>query len=284
MTRRSTTSRNDEKSNLRHGTNLEAEDFFSPGGDGPEEVQGSPVRGKANVASGFSPWRVGPWRVGPWRVGPWRVGPWRIGPWCGGRTVTPPSTRVAHGKASKRDGTFRWAMSVFGRRHLVLRLCAYLGVGLTVLIWSLWAAGLRWQWSPSGPQWIYRLTPAPTLKPGAWVAVCLDGPAANLALHRAYVHPSDDCPSGIEPILKRVWAVEGQRVDLDALPEPLDRDALGRPLDAATRDVVGPGEVWLRSIYDSPSTYDSKYYGPVPVDWIRWSAVPLLWRGPPPSS
>lgn len=256
MTRCSTTSRIDAKPNLRHGTNLEAEDFFSSGGDGPEEVQGSPDRGKANVASGLSPWR----------------------------TVIPSFTSApAHGKASERDGTFRWAMSVFGRRHLVLRLCAYLGVGLTVLIWSLWAAGLRWQWSPSGPQWIYRLTPASILERGAWVAVCLDGPAAALALHRAYVHRSDDCPSGIEPILKRVWAVEGQRVDLDALPEPLDRDALGRPLDPATRNVVGPGEVWLRSIYDSPSTYDSKYYGPVPVDWIRWSAVPLLWRGPPPS-
>lgn len=191
--------------------------------------------------------------------------------------------------AEPRDGVFPWAASVLGNlfrgrgRDLVLRLFAYLGIAVAALGWSLWGAGIRWQWSPSGPQWIHRLSPDPEPVRGAWVAVCLDGPVAATALDRGYVGRSDDCPAGVEPILKRVWAVAGERVDLGRLPEPLTADAAGRPLEPWTGDRVGPGEVWLRSIYDSPSTFDSKYYGPVPVGWVRWSAQPLLWRGPPPT-
>lgn len=157
----------------------------------------------------------------------------------------------------------------------------YLMAGTAVLIGLLQWTGIRYQWSGSGPQWAYRVSPDVRLERGEWVVVCLEGPAAEIARERGYLPFSRQCPARVQPILKEIWALEGDTVDLGGLPAPLEVDALGRPLTAWPSGRVGSGRVWLRSIDDGRDTWDSKYYGPVPKEWIRGSAKPILWPGPP---
>src|ERR1019366_5726927 len=61
---------------------------------------------------------------------------------------------------------------------------------------------------------------------------------------------------------------------------PLEQDAAGRPLTAVPAGVysVPPGYVWMISSY-SPRSFDSRYFGPLPVAQLRGRVQPLwLWR------
>ena len=95
-------------------------------------------------------------------------------------------------------------------------------------------------------------------------------------------------PTGGEPLVKPVVAVAGDEVEMSArgicvngriLPNtaPLQRDSNGRPLAPWRfgRYMVVPGMMWVASSYDSRS-FDSRYFGPVPVSAIRDRLRPLL--------
>jgi type IV secretory pathway protease TraF len=58
------------------------------------------------------------------------------------------------------------------------------------------------------------------------------------------------------------------------------RDEIGRPLLAMSPGsyVVGDGEVWIVSGHD-PRSYDSRYFGSVPIANILGRAVPLIVEG-----
>src|SRR5262249_13671718 len=109
---------------------------------------------------------------------------------------------------------------------------------------------------------------------------------------RGYLGPGP-CPGGAQPVLKRVIAVAGDVVDLDeagatataVLPIRqliTDRDRSGRPLPHVPlgRHVVQPGHVWLAGSGHDRS-WDSRYFGPVPVAGVRGVARPIFTLGEP---
>jgi conjugative transfer signal peptidase TraF len=119
------------------------------------------------------------------------------------------------------------------------------------------------------------------------VVVCLQGTLAARGRTRGYL-VAGSCPSGISPILKQVVATAGDEVELrgDGLAvngEVIDRserlveDSRGRPLEAHPlgRRVVREGEIWVLGVYRKRS-WDSRYFGPIPVSSIVGAARPVL--------
>jgi conjugative transfer signal peptidase TraF len=146
---------------------------------------------------------------------------------------------------------------------------------------TLRATGLRVNLSPSLPIGIYLaepLTSATELRDGWLVTVCLPTETARWGRSRGYL-VRGSCADGAEPVGKPVFAVFGDTVlvterglgrgggEITANSRPLSRDATARVLPhvARGRYVVRPGEVWLLSTY-AASSWDSRYYGPVPAE------------------
>jgi conjugative transfer signal peptidase TraF len=167
-----------------------------------------------------------------------------------------------------------------------LRNLPTLGLGLLVV--GAWGIGLCWNNSPSMPEGLYRTVAfhGPTYR-GKAVTVCPGKAVAALGLARGYIDPGA-CPGGVTALLKPVVAVPGDTVTIDAsgiavngqlLPHstPLDHDGANRPLQAMTFGIyqVGPDEVWLVSSHD-PRSWDSRYWGPVPIATIRDEAFSVI--------
>jgi conjugative transfer signal peptidase TraF len=144
--------------------------------------------------------------------------------------------------------------------------------------------GLRINGSPSLPVGFYMTSSEPGAK---LVEFCAAEPFASLALSRGYRDPGV-CSDGGAPLLKPVVARVGDVVDVSVagiavngrlLPNtaPLRADTKGRPLTSwpSGRYTVQPGFVWLASSY-SRRSFDSRYFGPVPISSIRDRVRPLL--------
>ena len=139
--------------------------------------------------------------------------------------------------------------------------------------------GLRINLSSSMPVGLYLRTPDP-IQRGTIVDGCLPEPIARVGRERGYIG-GGACPDGSEPVAKTVAATAGDRVELRkglvavngvAIPnsatERTDRE--GRELPQYPRGVytVAPGELWLLSTLNAHS-WDSRYYGPIPVENVR---------------
>jgi conjugative transfer signal peptidase TraF len=109
----------------------------------------------------------------------------------------------------------------------------------------------------------------------------------EVARFRGYLGPSSTDADGAELMLKRIAALAGDVVTIDAagvtvngqrIPntEPLDRDLAGRPLPALRlHDYrLQPGEVLPLSDY-SPISFDGRYFGPVHKAQIQSVVVPV---------
>jgi len=120
---------------------------------------------------------------------------------------------------------------------------------------------------------------------GAFVVVCLPARVAALGRERGYVQ-AGQCPGRAEPVGKRLVALGGDRVGSGSggitiegchLPdsEPLERDSSGRLMAWVERDELPlqPAEVWLMG--DDRRSWDSRYYGPVPVESVVAVVEPL---------
>jgi conjugative transfer signal peptidase TraF len=144
--------------------------------------------------------------------------------------------------------------------------------------------GLRINGSPSLPVGFYMTSS----EPGATlVEFCPIEPFASLALSRGYRDPGA-CSDGGAPLLKPVVARGGDVVEVSAagiavngrlLPNtaPLRADTKGRPLTSwpPGRYTVEPDSAWVASSY-SWRSFDSRYFGPVPISSIRDRVRPLL--------
>ncbi len=92
------------------------------------------------------------------------------------------------------------------------------------------------------------------------------------------------CPGGVAPLIKTVAALPGQRVEIGKivvidgveLPgselRPIDGE--GRTIRPYAGGVVPTGHVYLHSIY--ASSYDSRYFGPVPDSGLLGLGLPVL--------
>lgn len=169
------------------------------------------------------------------------------------------------------------------------------GVAAAAVGVMLWGAirpevGLFFNGTVSLPLGFYHLRDTP-VQVGDVVVACLGKEASALALARAYVSEGD-CSYGTAPVGKILAATEGDTVAVTKdgvwlagrlLPNstPLGTDSDGYSLpDGRGRYVLNAGEAWLYSGYHARS-FDSRYYGPVPMRDIRGRAVPLwVWPGP----
>lgn len=171
-----------------------------------------------------------------------------------------------------------------------LRWCA---LGMLVLALATLAAadrlGVRINHTPSIPVGLWRLSPGAAVARGDIVSVCPAPSAADSA--RGY---SCGWLFRYEPIFKPVAAVEGDIVEVTENGIRVNGVHLpnsGIPADVRARDTtpgatplpafptgtypVGPGQVWLVSSY-SDRSYDSRYFGPIPVGYIQ-GKLALLW-------
>ena len=109
---------------------------------------------------------------------------------------------------------------------------------------------------------------------------------AVVARSRGYV-PHGTCPGATTPIGKVVLAMVGDSVEVTAEgllvngrpvqnTKPLAVNATGRSLRRFPDGtyIVGQDELWLYSPY-SKRSFDSRYFGPLPVSSIRNRVLPL---------
>jgi conjugative transfer signal peptidase TraF len=123
------------------------------------------------------------------------------------------------------------------------------------------------------PLGLYRAIPAPVAR-GAYVKFCPPPSALfDEAARRGYLH-AGFCPGGYGPLLKRVLAVAGDRVQvagdgvridgrLIPLSAPMWADGGGRTLPRYAQDrILNASELMLMSDVSLVS-FDARYFGPV---------------------
>jgi conjugative transfer signal peptidase TraF len=195
---------------------------------------------------------------------------------------------------TERDASQRVRLSLrtlqkYPRRHrngMWALLALALAAGLALAAHAL---DLRINWTSSMPLGLYRESPA-RLERGALVLICLPEAMARVGRQRRYL-PLGDCPEGVSPIVKQIVAITGDEIELQeeflaVKGVVVDRtglrsnDSLGRPLDHVPlgRRLVADGEVWVLGSERSRS-WDSRYFGAVPVESIVASAKPVLTLG-----
>ena len=150
------------------------------------------------------------------------------------------------------------------------------------------SAGYRLNTTSSLPMGIWRTASVAHLARGDVVTFCPPATAPfELAHWRGYLAPGA-CPSGYEIMMKPVAALPGDTVTVsaagiavDGKPLPnshlLARDYEGRPLKAVAPGTytVPAGEMWVVSSFNARS-YDSRYFGPVPIAAVHAQAHPIL--------
>ncbi len=168
------------------------------------------------------------------------------------------------------------------------RIAGLAGFGIAGVLAVTAANGVGWNLTNSEPPGLWRTAGAAlpaTL--GEYVAACpLKSGVVALAAKRGYIAPGD-CPTGLMPLLKQIAAVPGDTVRVTEagisvngrpLPHtaPLASDSQGRPLPHVPPGIyqVEPGTVWLLSTYNARS-FDSRYFGPVPVAALRARLRPI---------
>lgn len=173
------------------------------------------------------------------------------------------------------------------QRCRIIRMSAYAATAV-VIGYAVVTLHLHFNFTSSVPLGIYRLLPVPrnVIQRGMLVAVCAPSQAAELGRRRAYL-ASGPCHGDTELLLKFVAAAAGDDVAVSAWgvavngcllarSQPLSVDAAGRRLSPAHQGHyrLRSGQVWLYA--DNDRSWDSRYWGPVPVSAISARAFSLL--------
>jgi conjugative transfer signal peptidase TraF len=159
--------------------------------------------------------------------------------------------------------------------------------GLALVVYFVHYLDLGVNVTDSMPVGIYHLVPADRAPvKGDIVKLCPPIAVASIANQRDYL-PHGPCPGNTVPLLKIVAATAGDVVDVSrdrvvvdgyALPGSAQqvRDAAGRALHdyPAGRHRLPGGVIWLWT--PNPRSWDSRYYGPVPVANVSGFAQLLL--------
>ena len=183
-------------------------------------------------------------------------------------------------KAPSGDRTLLWSTGF---------MVSFAIASLALLLLAGGYAGLRINLTPSAPLGLWRIVDLERpVRFGDRVFVCPPLSAAiREAFRRGYLHKGL-CPGFLAPLIKTVAAEAGQhvavsdRVTIDGHPLPNSKlmafDALARPLLAHPSGIVPRGQVYLHSDY--PGSFDSRYFGPVPVANILGLAQEVLTHAP----
>lgn len=146
---------------------------------------------------------------------------------------------------------------------------------------------LRLNSTDSAPRGLYLIWPGEP-HPGSWVAVCLSPELGRFSRRRGYL-PRGTCPAGAAPVLKRLAAAPGDRIDLGptglwvngrrqvaSSPQSLDSRGRALPVPRYGSYRVGEAELWLMSPH--PKSWDSRYFGPLERDRLLGIAKPVwIW-------
>lgn len=149
--------------------------------------------------------------------------------------------------------------------------------------------GFRLNLTPSEPLGIWRIQPLHrAVAAGDLVFVC--PPMSDLfeeALRRGYLRRGS-CPGGVAPLIKTVAAIAGQNLEIGAdvvidgqeLPASDLRatDGEGRAIRPYAGGIVPAAHLFLHSSF--ASSYDSRYFGPVPDSGLLGLARPVLTFNP----
>jgi conjugative transfer signal peptidase TraF len=182
----------------------------------------------------------------------------------------------------------RSCIRAFSHLSCVLVPIAVAAVG-TMVAWV--SFGLIFNYTHSVPFGIYReiADPASTPHhPAPYVFFCPDVRWASMKDQPNYRDPMRTCPDGFSPLIKPVVAWPGDTVKTSAagivvngrlLPNTatINRDSTGRqlhPFPAGTYR-VRKDELWVVSSF-SPRSFDSRYFGPIPLKSIHSWIRPLL--------
>lgn len=152
------------------------------------------------------------------------------------------------------------------------------GVGLiSASTWSTHPPRFVWNASASVPIGLYRVEPAERIDVADLVVVMPPEPLATFLAERGYL------PRGV-PLIKRVLALAGttvcrRGVEITAYGmtygRALELDSHGRRLpDWQGCDVVAKDEAFLMN-WDAEDSFDSRYFGPLPLSSIVGRAVPV---------
>jgi conjugative transfer signal peptidase TraF len=182
--------------------------------------------------------------------------------------------------------------SLQNRRARKLAFAAwFVAAGLWALGQLAGLTGLRLNDTPSVPTGLWRVLPFDgPLKRGQIVSICPPPTPVFAEAHTRGYLAKGRCPSGLEPMLKPVAAIGGDVVQktpngvtVNGVLAPnslaLAADSQGRPLPALASDprVIQQDEVFLLSGMNQRS-FDSRYFGPLPVSAVEGIAVPV-WTG-----
>lgn len=186
-----------------------------------------------------------------------------------------PVTKQPHLKSSQRRTA----------GQILLAAAALTGL----LLMAATSGGFRINMTPSEPLGLWRIV---TLRRppavGDLVFICPpDTEAMRVARSRGYLR-SGLCPGGLAPLIKTVIATAGQRVEIGSHVR-VDRvlvassaiakaDGKGRPLSPFAAGTVPADTVFLHSSF--VGSYDSRYFGPLPVSGILGLAQEVLTYAP----
>lgn len=149
-----------------------------------------------------------------------------------------------------------------------------LALGFIVL---LGGQGFRVNLTPSEPLGLWRIVkPDRPILVGDLIFICPpDTDAMREARARGYLRVGL-CAGRVAPLIKMVVATSGQTIEIrddvrvDGRPLPHSRvapvDGQGREMVRYDGGVVPPGAVYLHSEF--PASFDSRYFGPLPMDGI----------------
>lgn len=166
------------------------------------------------------------------------------------------------------------------RPQTLLPLALMLLFGLLGLFLS---RTLAFNFTPSLPLGVYHRVDSP-LEPGGLVAICLPEHIAQEA-RRQGILKAGECPGRVMPLLKRIAAVEGDTVDITPEGVVVAGQWIQPPAPARKADspalstwpeghyVLTSGQLWLTATH--PRSWDSRYFGPVAVDAVRGTYLPL---------
>lgn len=165
------------------------------------------------------------------------------------------------------------------------RFIAALGLAVVLPI-AIRSSGLILNETDSVPLGIYRRIAISSGKdPAQYAGFCLPVATANAALAAGLDASAGGCPAGLAPLLKPLLSASrehplaltdrGFSVDQRLLPNtaPKLRSRTGAPLAHYPFGVYTSG-LWALSTFN-PNSFDSRYFGPVAPETIRFYAKPV---------
>ncbi|MVA22802.1 conjugative transfer signal peptidase TraF [Agrobacterium vitis] len=170
-------------------------------------------------------------------------------------------------------------------RRRVLLLLAGVGGMIAGLAAIAYMGGFRLNLTPSEPLGLWRIMALQRpVEVGNLVFICPPVTASfEEARRRGYVR-SGLCPGGFAPLIKTVAALPGQHIEIGAnvtvdgrpLASSIVRasDGEGRPITPFKTGIVPLRNLYLHSSF--ASSYDSRYFGPVPDTGLLGLARPVV--------